>query len=712
MGYISNFRGTASQATRREDSRAVAERTRYRRVMPATVSAARSTPTSPPGEAVESAGATPAIGRIPIRMLSPQQPENRWPAASYVGEVVPFEATVFREGHGLLRVQMVLADPSGATSTHPMTLISTGFDRWHVDAQLTQQGPWHWRVRAASDDWASWLHAADIKIPAGQDVELVLASGAELLASVSGTVFAEARSALADVRLTPAARLAVAHDPRLTVALAAHPIESLVTESAEQVLRVERSRAAVGSWYEFFPRSEGAKQAKDGTWTSGTFRTAAKRLPGVAEMGFDVLYLPPIHPIGQTFRKGPNNSTVAGPGDPGSPWAIGAETGGHDAIHPELGGFADFKYFLGQAAKNGLEVAIDLALQCSPDHPWVTEHPEWFTQRPDGSIAYAENPPKKYQDIFPINFDNDSEGLRAEVLRIVEFWIAKGVKIFRVDNPHTKPLNFWEWLIGVINGKHPDVVFLAEAFTRPATMQSLGGAGFQQSYSYFTWRNTKLELEEFFTEISGPSADYFHPNLFVNTPDILTEFLQFGGPAACKIRAALAATASPSWGVYAGYELFEDVARPGSEENIDNEKYEFKKRDWAAIAKAGTSMAPYLTRLNEIRAAHPALAQLRNLTIHWSDDESILVYAKHLDGAFAASGVSDTLIMVVNLDPHSVRETTVHLDLTRFGFEPGDTFPVTELLSGAEWTWGEHDYVRLDAFTEPVHILSIQHGGI
>ncbi len=689
--------------------------------MPVTVSAARTKSPSAPAAAkqsasertdVSSADATSVgamIGRIPIRNLAPQQPENRWPAAGYLGEVVPFEATVFREGHGLLRVEVVLTDPSGETSRHPMTLVGKGTDRWRVDVAMTKQGAWHWHVRAASDDWASWLHTADIKIEAGQDVELVFASGSELLAASTVKVIGEARAALIDAHLTPAARLKLAHDPRLTAALATHPVESLVTESDEQLLRVERARAAVGSWYEFFPRSEGAKQAKDGSWTSGTFRTAAKRLPGVAAMGFDVLYLPPIHPIGHTFRKGPNNATVAGPGDPGSPWAIGSSAGGHDALHPELGTFADFKYFLGQAAKNGLEVAIDLALQCSPDHPWVTEHPEWFTHRPDGSIAYAENPPKKYQDIFPINFDNDPEGLRDEVLRIVEFWIAKGIKIFRVDNPHTKPLDFWEWLIGVVNTEHPDIVFLAEAFTRPAMMQSLGGAGFQQSYSYFTWRNTKLELEEFFTEISGPSADYFHPNLFVNTPDILTEFLQFGGPAAYKIRAALAATAAPSWGVYAGYELFEDVARPGSEENIDNEKYEFKKRDWAAIEKAGTSLAPYLTRLNEIRAAHPALAQLRNLSLHWSDDDSILVYGKHLDGSFTPSGVADSLIIVINVDPHSVRETSVHLDLESFGLEPGETFAVTELLSGAQWTWGEHNYVRLDAFTEPVHILAIQH---
>jgi starch synthase (maltosyl-transferring) len=656
------------------------------------------------------------LGRIPIRALSPQQPENRWPATGYVGEVVPFEATVFREGHGLLRVELVLTHPDDGVTLHPMELIAPGTDRWRAQVQLPEAGPLRWRVRAASDDWASWLHDADIKIPARQDVELVFATGAELLADSPGRVFDEARAALLDSRLTPDARLRIAHDPRLTAAIAAHPVQSLLTESRTMLLRVERARAAVGAWYEFFPRSEGAKLAKDGTWTSGTFRTAARRLPGVAAMGFDVVYLPPIHPIGRSYRKGPNNTTDAGPGDPGSPWAIGAAEGGHDALHPDLGTFTDFKYFLGQAAKSGLEVAIDLALQCSPDHPWVTEHPEWFSHLPDGSIAYAENPPKKYQDIYPLNFDNDPEGIRAEVLRIVEFWIAKGISIFRVDNPHTKPLVFWEWLLGEVERSHPEVVFLAEAFTRPPMLHSLAGAGFQQSYTYFTWRNTKTELEEFFTDISGSSADYLHPNLFVNTPDILTAYLQFGGRPAYKIRAALAATASPSWGVYAGYELFEDVARPGSEENIDNEKYEYKQRDWAAIAKAeattpGVTLAPYLTRLNEIRAAHPALAQLRNLTIHWSDDDAVLVYAKHLDDRFTGSGVADTIIVVVNVDPHSVRETMVHLDLTRFGLDPDATFTVTELITGAEWTWGRDNFVRLDAFTEPVHVLTIRHGG-
>ncbi|MGE3446934.1 MAG: alpha-1,4-glucan--maltose-1-phosphate maltosyltransferase [Microbacteriaceae bacterium] len=644
-----------------------------------------------------------------MRNVSPRQPEGRWPAKSYAGEVVPFEATVFREGHGELFAEVLLADPSGAETRHPMRLVAAGTDRWRADVLITATGDWSFRVRAASDDWASWLHTADIKIEAAQDVELVFAMGAALLGRSPSPLFTQASTALLDTKLTPAARLKVAHDARLASAIADAPIISLETTSDTHPLRVERREAAVGAWYEFFPRSEGAKQAKDGTWTSGTFRTAAKRLPAVAAMGFDVLYLPPIHPIGREFRKGPNNSVTAGPLDPGSPWAIGSAEGGHDAIHPDLGTPADFSYFLKQAQAAGLEVALDLALQCAPDHPWVTEHPDWFTQRPDGSIAYAENPPKKYQDIYPLNFDNDPEGIRAEVLRIVELWIERGVKIFRVDNPHTKPLDFWEWLLAEVNGRHPEVVFLAEAFTRPAMLHSLAGAGFQQSYSYFTWRNTKAELEEFFTGIAGESADYLHPNLFVNTPDILTEYLQFGGQAAYKIRAALAATASPLWGVYAGYELFEHVARPGSEENIDNEKYQYKHRDWAKAEAAGTSLAPYLTVLNGIRRAHPALAQLRNLHVHWSDDEAVLVYTKYLPGEFAESGRPDGLIVVANVDPHSTRETTVHLDLTALGLEPGSSVGVRELITGPNWIWTDANNVRLDAFTEPVHVLAVDY---
>jgi starch synthase (maltosyl-transferring) len=648
------------------------------------------------------------IGRIPIRSVSPRQPEDRWPARSYVGEVVPFEATIFREGHGELFAEAVLTDPSGAESRHRMRPVGAGLDRWRADVRVDQTGMWRFRIRAASDDWASWLHVAEIKVPAAQDVELVFAMGAELLARSASALFAQARTALLDTKLTPAARLKVATDARLVAAIAAEPLLSLETETEDHPLRVERTAAAVGAWYEFFPRSEGAKKQRDGTWKSGTFRTAAKRLPGVAAMGFDVIYLPPIHPIGHEFRKGPNNSTTAGPADPGSPWAIGSAEGGHDTIHPDLGTLTDFTYFLHEAEKAGLELAIDLALQCAPDHPWVAQHPEWFTRRPDGSIAYAENPPKKYQDIYPLNFDNDPEGIKAEVLRIVELWISRGVKIFRVDNPHTKPLAFWEWLLAEVYDAHPEVVFLAEAFTRPAMLHSLAGAGFQQSYSYFTWRNTKEELEEFFTEIAGPSADYLHPNLFVNTPDILTEYLQFGGIPAYKARAALAATASPLWGVYAGYELFEHVARPGSEENIDNEKYEYKHRDWEKAEAAGTSLAPYLTVLNGIRRAHPALGQLRNLRVHWSEDEAILVYTKYLPAEFAEGG-ADGLIIVANTDPHSTRETTVHLDLTALGLEPGASFGVRELITGATWVWTDSNYVRLDAFTEPVHVLAVDY---
>jgi Glycosidases len=655
------------------------------------------------------------LGRIPIRDLRPRQRENLWAANSYVGEVVPFEATVFREGHDVLHVELRLTSPSGATTTHRMTEVAKGTDRFRGEVLVDATGLWRWSVHAANDDWETWLHTADVKIPAEQDVDVVFAMGVELLKRGSGKVFADAARALGDAAAAPAARLKVAHDARLTKAIAAAPLLSLETVSEEQTLRVERARAAVGSWYEFFPRSEGAKRAKDGTWTSGTFRTAAKRLPGVAEMGFDVVYLPPIHPIGVAYRKGPNNSPVAGPGDPGSPWAIGGPlgdgtNGGHDAVHPDLGTLDDFRFFVAEARRHGIEIALDLALQCSPDHPWVTEHPEWFTHRPDGSIAYAENPPKKYQDIYPLNFDTDPQGLSAEVLRIVEHWIAQGVEIFRVDNPHTKPLWFWEWLLGVVAERHPDVVFLAEAFTRPPMLHALAEAGFQQSYTYFTWRNTKPELEEFLTGLATESADYLHPNLFVNTPDILTEYLQFGGPAAYKVRAAIAATASPSWGVYAGYELFEDVARPGSEENIDNEKYEYKARDWAKAASTGRTLAPYLTMLNRVRREHPALAQLRNLRVHWSDDDAVLVYTKFLPAAFAPRKRPDGLIVVANVDPHSVRETTVHLDLTHLGLDPGVTFGVRDEVTGQRWTWTDSNYVRLDAFTEPVHVLSVDYG--
>ncbi|MCY7289722.1 MAG: alpha-1,4-glucan--maltose-1-phosphate maltosyltransferase [Cryobacterium sp.] len=654
---------------------------------------------------------------MPILDLSPQLNDNLWPAKAFVGEAVPFAATAFREGHDLIGVMLLLTAPDGTESQHPMSLKSQGTDRWETRVTLGSQGRWQYRVRAYADDWATWLHNASLKIPADVDVELMFLIGSVLLKRESADktrplperrTLRDAAKTLVDPAKSVATRFAVLSSPKLAAVAAVHPMAGLDSVSEPRTILVERTRAGVGSWYEFFPRSAGAGNRADGSWQSGTFRTAADRLPAVAAMGFNVLYLPPIHPIGLAYRKGPNNTLNAGPNDPGSPWAIGSADGGHDAIHPELGTVADFQFFLAAARENGIEVALDLALQASPDHPWVTEHPEWFTTLPDGSIAYAENPPKKYQDIYPINFDNDPEGIRAEVLRIVRYWIGVGVNIFRVDNPHTKPLDFWEWLIFEINAEFPDVFFLAEAFTRPALLQGLGKVGFQQSYTYFTWRNTKEELSEFFDGLAHETADFLRPNLFVNTPDILSEYLQFGGPAAFKIRAALAATAAPTWGVYTGFDLFESVARPGAEESIDNEKYQYRPRDCAAAETAGASLAPYLTLLNRIRAEHPALGQLRNLDLHESEDEGILVYSKFLDAPFTGTGKPDALIIVANVDPHSVRQTVVHLDLARFGLPHGSSFVVEDLITGAIWTWSADNFVRLDAFTEPVHILHVK----
>ncbi|MGW9586822.1 maltotransferase domain-containing protein [Microbacterium sp. NPDC055455] len=658
-----------------------------------------------------------ASRRVPLAKPSPAVPWGDYRPKAFVGEVVPFVVTSFREGHDRIGVQLRLFSPSGDESLHRLDPLEDGFDRWRTEVALLEQGVWRFRFESFGDEFATWEHAAALKIAAGVDAALMREIGALLFdraraekdrPAAERKALATAAASLRDAGVDDAGALEIVTDATIAGFFRQRPVMSLVTLGDDLELLVERERAGVGAWYEFFPRSEGARRLKDGTVKSGTFRTAAKRLPGVAAMGFEVLYLPPIHPIGTLNRKGPNNTLDAGPGDPGSPWAIGSAAGGHDAVHPDLGGLADFRAFVRAAGAEGLEVALDLALQAAPDHPWVAEHPEWFTTLPDGSIAYAENPPKKYQDIYPVNFDNDPAGIRAEVLRIVRHWVAQGVRIFRVDNPHTKPLQFWEWLIRTVNAENPDVVFLAEAFTRPAPLQSLASAGFQQSYTYFTWRNTKAELEEFLSQLAHETADFLRPNLFVNTPDILTEYLQYGGRPAYRIRAAIAATAAPTYGVYAGYELYENVARPGSEENIDNEKYEYKFRDWAGAVERGDSLAPFLTRLNEIRRAHPALRQLRNLSVHWSDDDAILVYAKHLDAAVSPDGRSDTVIVVVNTDPHSVRQTMVHLDTRVWGVEPGTPYEVEDLVTGATWTWSDHNFVMLDAFTEPVHILHVK----
>jgi starch synthase (maltosyl-transferring) len=662
-------------------------------------------------------------GRIPVTRLTPALPDDRWRPKAYQGEVVPFRATVFREGHDQVGAMLVLSSPSGRRHRERMSPMAPGTDRWEAKVLVDETGVWRWYVAGFDDEIATWRHDAALKVDAGVDVELMFEIGARLLdravAEKARPASARKRlgalaSALRDDAASVADRRALIDDDALDE-FTIRPLARLTTASPQKEILVERHRAGVGSWYEFFPRSEGARKLKDGRWRSGTFRTAAKRLDGVAAMGFDVVYLPPIHPIGVTNRKGRNNTLDAGPNDPGSPWAIGGPmrdgtAGGHDAIHPDLGTPADFRAFVRRAQALGIEVALDLALQASPDHPWVAEHPEWFTQLPDGTIRFAENPPKKYQDIYPVNFDDDPEGIYDEVLRIVRHWMRQGVKIFRVDNPHTKPLPFWERLIATVNADDPDVIFLAEAFTRPAMMQALAMVGFQQSYSYFTWRNTKEELEEFLTSVSQETADFMRPNLFVNTPDILTEYLQFGGPAAFTVRATIAATAAPLWGVYSGFELFESVARPGAEEAIDNEKYEFKPRDFAAAEQEGRSLALYLGILNAIRRDHPALGQLRNVRFHASDDDSVLVYSKHLEGRFTPTGVDDTIIVIANLDPHSVRETTVHLDLAAIGLTPGIRFEVEDLVTGDRWDWGDSNYVRLDAFTRPAHILHVLRG--
>ncbi len=662
------------------------------------------------------------IGRIPILDVEPQVDCGARPAKAVAGETLQVTATVFREGHESLGAQVVLRDPAGV-SCPPVAMreIAEGTDRYGADVTPTAEGLWHFRVEAWGDPCAHWRHDCAIKVPIGQDVELMLAEGAllfdraarlaaERLAKAARKRFESVAATLRDAALPAVDRLAPAFSPEVTALLAEFPVRELVTHSAWSPLVVHRPRALFSAWYEFFPRSEGAQIDPLGRRkpVSGTFKTAAARLDAVAKLGFDVVYLPPVHPIGSTARKGKNNSLLAGPADPGSPWAIGAPAGGHDAIHPDLGTVADFDAFVARARKLGLEVAIDLALQASPDHPWVSKHPQWFTTRADGSIAYAENPPKKYQDIYPLNFDNDPEGIFDEILRIVRYWISHGVTVFRVDNPHTKPLPFWDRLLAQVAKTDPDVLFLAEAFTRPAMMRALAIIGFHQSYTYFTWRNSAEELTDYLTELSGPAAAYMRPNFFVNTPDILGGYLQHAGPPAFKVRAVLAAMLSPSWGVYAGYELCENSPlRPGSEEYLDSEKYQYKPRDWAMAERLNLGIAPFIAKLNAIRKAHRALHQLRNLRFHFPDRAEILCFSKRVSASADGTADSDTVLVVVNLDPHQPREATIWLDGAALGIDTAAGFTVTDELTGASYRWGEANYVRLDPASAPAHIFTV-----
>jgi len=654
-------------------------------------------------------------GRFSIEAVTPAVAAGRYPAKAVVGELLPVTAVAYREGHHALGCAVRWQGPADPEPRPRVRMRpgAPGLDQWHATITPDGVGDWSFAVEAFDDPYLTWRGAVAKKLAAGQGVgELAndLAEGAQLLAEASAVVPAAQRSRLAAAAAAltePELALAARVGPALELAelLWAHPLRRLVTVSDTYPLWVDRPRALFSAWYELFPRSEGAVPAtEEQPAVSGTFATATQRLPQVAAMGFDVLYLPPIHPIGRVNRKGRNNSLLAGPDDVGSPWAIGTAEGGHDAIHPDLGTPADFRAFLAAAHANGLEVAMDLALQCAPDHPWVSAHPEWFTTRADGSIAYAENPPKRYEDIYPLNFDNDPDGLRAEILRVVRHWVDEGVQIFRVDNPHTKPLDFWHWLIWEVKRTDPDVLFLAEAFTRPAVMHGLAKIGFTQSYTYFTWRNSPAELREYCTELVA-AADYMRPNFWPNTPDILPPALQDGGPAMFRIRAVLAALLSPSWGIYAGYELFEHVARPGAGEYLDNEKFELRPRDWAAAEAQGRSLAPFLARLNAIRRANPALHRLRNLVFHEIDNPALLCWSKR------DPGTGNTVLVVCTTDPRTVQWGNTTLDMPALGLDWHEHFTACDELTGVRYDWGQRNAVRLDPYLWPAHIFTLHPAG-
>ncbi|WP_156753478.1 alpha-1,4-glucan--maltose-1-phosphate maltosyltransferase [Actinokineospora pegani] len=654
-------------------------------------------------------------GRLGIDDVSPIVSCGRYPAKGVVGEHIPINATVWREGHDAVAATVTWRGPQDARA-RKTRMRSTGptTDQFTADIVPDAEGLWTYRVDAWSDPWSTWLHTVEVKVAAGQDADELandLETGARLVErvgrrpdrSVERKLLVSAARALRDTALPLSARIAEALSESVRRVMDTHPVRELVTKGKAYQVVVDRKTALYGSWYEFFPRSTGEVEA-DGTPRHGTFRTAMKELDRAAAMGFDVVYLPPIHPIGEVNRKGPNNSTESKPGDVGSTWAIGSADGGHDAIHPLLGDFDDFDAFVERARELDLEIALDFALQCAPDHPWVGKHPEWFTTRPDGTIAYAENPPKKYQDIYPVNFDNDPEGIYAESLRVVLLWVSHGVKVFRVDNPHTKPPDFWEWLIREVKARHPDVLFLAEAFTRPARLYGLAKLGYTQSYTYFTWRTAKWELTEFGEEIVE-HVDESRPNLFVNTPDILHASLQHGGPAMFAIRAALAATMSPTWGVYSGYELYEhEAVKPGSEEYLDSEKYQLRPRDFDTALAQGRSLQPWITRLNAIRRAHPALQQLRTLKFHTVENDALIAYSK-VDPA-----TGDTVVVVVTLDPGGAQDGLLWLDWGALGLEPDRVYTAHDEVSGQTWEWGASagNYVRLDPWQSVAHIVHIK----
>jgi len=626
------------------------------------------------------------------------------PAKAAIGERVPVTAEIFRDGHDHMagRVRWRTIGES-AWFQAPLTLVNAGLDQWAGSFVPDRIGRHEFQIEAWTDRFATWRHHAEVKAAANDpELEVVLEEGAQLLDRLTPKAPKEARPTLAtaanglrDQSRTLDERLTAGLDEHVAALLAdvADPLDRTRTKSF--ALWVDRERGREGAWYELFPRSEGG------------FAGSAKRLSAIAAMGFDIVYLPPIHPIGRTFRKGPNNTVGAGPDDPGSPWAIGSEEGGHLAIHPALGTLEDFHAFVDEAKAHELEVALDYALQCSPDHPWVKDHPEWFHQRPDGSIAYAENPPKKYQDIYPINFwpekERDREALWEACYEIFDYWIAQGVTVFRVDNPHTKPFAFWEWVINAVRADHPETIFLAEAFTRPPVMAKLAEVGFTQSYTYFAWRNERWELEEYLTELAhGPKADYMRPNFWPNTPDILSGILRGGSPAAFRLRFLLAATLCPNYGIYSGYELCEnEPASDSNEEYLHSEKYQLKPRTW----ERPDTLVPFITAVNDVRRRHRAFAELRTITFHEADNPNVIAYSKT---SAQADGIArDVVLCVVNLDPNDWQDATVTLDLDALDVD-ALTFEVHDELSGERYTWSDHAYVRLDPAKQPGHVFEVR----
>ena len=646
--------------------------------------------------------------RITFRDVAPVTPLGQ-PAKAVVGDDVVVSATLVRDGHGLLssraRWRRVDGPKSerGGWSVAPLADVGMGVVRGSFC--IEEPGRYEFEIQAWLDRFATWRRDLQARAAAGQQLALEFEVGARLIESQMRAVaetdrarMAEAVAGLRSPTCTDAVRLAAGLDDAVAALLEGVPDAVELATSARLPLRADRELAIRGSWYEFFPRSEGGFVAGAASY---------ERLEAIAAAGFDVVYLPPVHPIGVTNRKGRDNTLVAGPHDVGSPWAIGSADGGHTAVQPDLGTHADLDRFIARAGELGLEVALDYALQCSPDHPWAREHPEWFTQLPDGTIRHAENPPKKYQDIYPINFwperDEDREALWEACRQVLEFWCARGVSVFRVDNPHTKPVAFWAWVIPLVQDRWPDTVFLAEAFTAPAMMHTLAEVGFSQSYTYFTWRNSAWELREYGEELAhGPASGYFRPNFWPNTPDILSGPLRDGPPAAFALRAVLAATMSPSWGVYSGYELYENrPASPDNEEYLHSEKFQLRSRDWD---RPGSLMG-LLATLNRVRREHRCLWRIHSLRFHHVDSDSLLVYSHH----HVESG--DTVICVVNMDPVGTREAMVYLDLDAIDLPADVPFDVLDELTGETWTWrGSANYVRLDPAERVAHVLSVVRG--